>query len=193
MLQSKGITFNKIYLYPLSGGLGPENATNCCPINPSCYIALSPCWGRWSCLHGQYWSAKHPLLRRHTWGWDGRRLCRLWCLTELLLRHRRQWPKRLSERGRRKKKCPARLYGKALRGGWRSLGVDDREKVGHCCLLFCRYVWDLLEWIRARFTRLSSCAKNPQPHQTIVVVQNTQKEKDPQRVATTKQIAFSTC
>lgn len=46
VLQSKGITFNRTYLYPLSGGLGPENATNCCPIKPSCYIALSPCWGR---------------------------------------------------------------------------------------------------------------------------------------------------
>lgn len=79
------------------------------------------------------------------------------------------------ERG--KKRSPARLYGEALKGGWRSLGVDDREKVGHCCLPFCRYVRDLLERIRARFTRLSSYAKNPQPHQTIVVVQNTQKKK----------------
>lgn len=79
------------------------------------------------------------------------------------------------EKGR--KKSPARLYGEALKGGWRSLGVDDREKVGHCCLPFCRYVWDLLERIRARFTRLSSYAKNPQPHQTGAVVQNPQKKK----------------
>lgn len=38
VFKSKRITFNQVYLYPLSGGLGPENATNCCPIHPPCYF-----------------------------------------------------------------------------------------------------------------------------------------------------------
>lgn len=40
VLKSKRLTFNQAYLYPLSGGLGPENATNCCPIHPPCYFGV---------------------------------------------------------------------------------------------------------------------------------------------------------